>query len=88
MANAAVFDRTISQIQDRLSLISHRHKLSAHNLANVSTPGYRAKDLSFESHLQRSIQEEQVRPIQTHARHLAPEALPMAAEVEEKGGES
>lgn len=85
MANAAVFDRTISQIQDRLSLISHRHKLSSYNLANVSTPGYRAKDISFESHLQRSIQEEQVRPTQTHVRHLAPEVLPMAAEVEEKG---
>lgn len=85
MANATTFDRTISQIQDRLSLISQSHKLSSHNLANVSTPGYKAKALSFAGHLQESIKAEQVHLTQSHERHLAPEVLPLAAEVEEKG---
>ena len=85
MANAAIFDRTISQIQDRLSLITYSHKLSSNNLANVNTPGYQAKAVSFSSQLQESMKQEQLRPTQSNARHLAPEVLPMDAEVEEKG---
>ncbi len=85
MANTAIFDRTINQIQDRLSLITHSHRLTSHNLANVNTPGYQAKAVSFSNHLQESIKQEQLRLTQSDPRHLAPEALPMAAEVEEKG---
>ena len=52
MATAAIFDRTISQIEDRLNLITHSHKLVSNNLANASTPGYQAKDVSFKNYLQ------------------------------------
>jgi flagellar basal-body rod protein FlgB len=88
MGNSAIFDRTISQIQDRLDLISKSHKLISNNLANVSTPGYQAKDVSFKSHLQESIKDENLRMTQSNQRHLAPEGLSSAAisaEVEEKG---
>lgn len=88
MATAAIFDRTISQIEDRLNLITHSHKLVSNNLANASTPGYQAKDVSFKNYLQASIKEQNVALTTSHGRHLTSDALASAtarAEVEEKG---
>jgi flagellar basal-body rod protein FlgB len=88
MATAAIFDRTISQIEDRLNLITHSHKLVSNNLANANTPGYQTKEVSFKNYLQESIKEQNVALTTSHDRHLAPEALASAgtrAEVEETG---
>ncbi len=88
MGNSAIFDRTISQIQDRLDLISKSHRLISNNLANVNTPGYQAKDVSFKTHLQDSIKQENLRMALSNQRHIAPEGLSSestSAEVEEKG---
>ena len=37
-----------------LNVTSERHQLVVTNMANVDTPGYRAKDLDFRSELQRA----------------------------------
>jgi len=39
---------------DYLDLAAFRQKLIASNLANVDTPGYRTKDINFESEMRRA----------------------------------
>ena len=83
-----IFDRTLSQVQDRLSLITHSHKLVSNNLANASTPGYQASDVSFKSYLQASMNGPQPQLAKSHDRHLTPDSLSagnVAAEVEQTG---
>ncbi len=41
-------------LTDALDLIGQRQRVSAADLANVNTPGYRAKDLAFDDELQRA----------------------------------
>lgn len=45
--SAALFDRVTVGLARSLSLLSRRHQVLAQNLANVETPGYRARDLEF-----------------------------------------
>jgi flagellar basal-body rod protein FlgB len=88
MSNSTIFDRTISQIQDRLSLITHSHKLVSNNLANASTPGYQATDVSFKSYLQESMNGQRPQLTKSNERHLTPELLSsgnISAEVEQTG---
>ena len=44
-------DRTFPVLQDLLSWTSKRQQALASNVANLDTPGYRARDYSFESEL-------------------------------------
>ena len=37
-----------------LDLAAHRHKLVSGNVANASTPGYRAKDIDFQQEFQKA----------------------------------
>lgn len=46
-----LFDGAIEHLARGLAYASRRHELIAQNLANVETPGYRARDLVFEDHL-------------------------------------
>jgi len=88
MSNTTVFDRTVSQIQDRLSLITRSHKLVSNNLANASTPGYRAKDISFKSYLQESMNVQRPQLVKSNERHLAGDRVSspgMRAEIEDAG---
>jgi flagellar basal-body rod protein FlgB len=88
MDNAPIFDRTIQLIQDRLDLVSLNHRLASSNLANVSTPGYTAKELSFGQALQDSMQEQPLQLMTSDQRHIAPEISPagsIPAAVEETG---
>jgi flagellar basal-body rod protein FlgB len=88
MGNSTTFDRTVSQIQDRLNLISQSHKLVSHNLANANTPGYQAKDVSFKGLLHESLSEQRLNLAKSNQRHIAPDGYSssaISAEVEEKG---
>jgi flagellar basal-body rod protein FlgB len=88
MGNSTIFDRTVSQIQDRLNLVSQSHKLVSHNLANANTPGYQAKDISFKGLLHESLGEQRVHLAKSNQRHIAPHGFSssaISAEVEEKG---
>jgi len=43
-----VIDALSNQIEHYMDLLSARQKLVASNIANVDTPGYKAKDLDFQ----------------------------------------
>ncbi|RMG03642.1 MAG: flagellar basal body rod protein FlgB [Nitrospirae bacterium] len=42
-------DRFISRVQSLINFTMKRHKVLLGNLANADTPGYKAKDVSFEN---------------------------------------
>lgn len=52
-----LFDGMYTGLEQVLDLRSRQHTLSAVNLANADTPGFRARELNFESLLQ-SVMEE------------------------------
>lgn len=49
-----MLDQLAGQLENYLSLLSARQKLTAANLANVDTPGYKAKDIDFQNELLRA----------------------------------
>jgi flagellar basal-body rod protein FlgB len=53
-----------------LDLSSFRHKLIASNVANVTTPGYTAKKIDFDSELKKAMRQTGLRPTVTHPRHI------------------
>ncbi|MCE5312180.1 MAG: flagellar basal body rod protein FlgB [Nitrospiraceae bacterium] len=42
-------------LEKMLDISSFRHKVLASNIANADTPGYKAKDISFEKELQKAV---------------------------------
>ena len=50
-----LFDPTTRGLAAALTLREQRHEVLAGNLANVETPGYRAKDLDFRGALQEAF---------------------------------
>ena len=73
-----IFDRTIGLMQDRLSLNSLNQQVVSSNLANMNTPGYTAKELSFESTLRESLEEQVLQMVRSNDKHAAPDS-PVAA---------
>ena len=56
MANV-LFDPTIEGLARTLTLHQQRHEVLASNVANVETPGYRARELDFRNALQQAFAE-------------------------------
>jgi flagellar basal-body rod protein FlgB len=54
-----------------LDLSSFRHKLIASNVANVTTPGYVAKSIDFDSELKKAMKTENTHIRTTNPRHIA-----------------
>lgn len=50
-----IFDKTTDALGASLNLRSLRHKVTASNIANAETPGYKAKKVDFEEALSRAI---------------------------------
>ncbi|MFZ2448586.1 MAG: flagellar basal body rod protein FlgB [Syntrophobacteraceae bacterium] len=73
MSNGIVFDRTVQMMQDRLSLNSLNQKLISGNLANINTPGYRAKEVSFDKALRESLEEQVLQMVRSSGAHITPE---------------
>ena len=74
MSLPSVFDKTVSLMHDRLSLNSLNQKVISGNLANLNTPGYTAKELSFDSVLRQSLEDEVLQMVRTNDRHSAPDS--------------
>ncbi|MDR3566525.1 MAG: flagellar basal body rod protein FlgB [Syntrophobacteraceae bacterium] len=72
MDSAIVFDKTMQMVQDRLSLSSKNQKLISSNLANIDTPGYKTKSLSFDDTLRQSLQDHVLQMVRTNGRDLDP----------------
>lgn len=50
-----MFENTGSDLERYMDLLSARQKLVASNIANADTPGYRTKDIDFQSEFQSAI---------------------------------
>jgi len=73
MSGSIVFDKTLNMISDRLTLNSVNQKLISGNLANINTPGYRAKGVSFESALRESLEQQVLNMVRSNGSHMAPD---------------
>jgi flagellar basal-body rod protein FlgB len=83
-----IFDRTIQAMRDRLSLSSLNQKIISGNLANIGTPGYKAKEVSFDEVLRESLEEQVPQFARSNLRHIdpvGPEAAMKSPEIVEAG---
>ncbi len=61
----------VSKYKSYLDLSSYRHKLLSGNVANVSTPGYKAKDISFTEEYRRlTDSSRRLTPVVTQEGHI------------------
>ena len=66
-----LFDQTLGLLERSLDLRTPRQRILSSNIANSETPGYEAKDISFEKALERSMNEYSLVPLKrTHTNHL------------------
>ncbi|MDY0041847.1 MAG: flagellar basal body rod protein FlgB [Desulforhabdus sp.] len=72
MNSNKVFDHTIGLMQDRLSLNSLNQKVISSNLANINTPAYVSKELSFEQTLRDCLDRSSLHLATSSENHLAP----------------
>ncbi|MEK9691789.1 MAG: flagellar basal body rod protein FlgB [Rhodospirillaceae bacterium] len=64
-----VFKNALQLYSDTLSIREQRSKLIAGNIANVSTPQIKARDISFEDAVQRAMEVD--KPVlKTHSKHF------------------
>lgn len=70
MANI-LFDRLpIPDLSAALNAYSARQKVISNNIANANTPGYKAKNISFEEEYNRHINSSKVSGKRTDSRHI------------------
>ena len=74
-----VIDRTVELMKDRLDFSSENHDVIAANLANLDTPGYVSKKLTFDDSLKEAMRGDAMQLTVTDARHLNP--MNVAAEM-------
>jgi len=66
-----LFDNHITLLSKSLDFRSHRNALLGGNIANVETPGYKAKDLVFEQALGNAMRAQEPGPLQvSDPRHM------------------
>ncbi len=80
ISNGRLFDRHIQLLHKSMDLRSRRNALLAGNVANIETPGYKAKDLVFEAELGKAMRSHLPGPLTvTNPRHLdGRQILPLA----------
>ncbi len=68
-----VFNKTFDLLEKTLDVSHVRHKALTSNIANAETPGYKAKDVNFETELKRQLGSvgAGVRVQRTHPGHIA-----------------
>ncbi len=89
MHNSIAFDRTVELIQDRLNINSLKQNVISGNLANMNTPGYAAREVTFDSVLRKSLEENVLSMVRTDDNHLEetdPAAAMKKPEVTAEGG--
>jgi len=53
-----LFDSSVQVLEKSLDLHSMRHAITADNIANAETPGFKARRIDFEQDLQNAVQSE------------------------------
>ncbi|MCH1623790.1 flagellar basal body rod protein FlgB [Fredinandcohnia quinoae] len=64
-----LFSNTIKSLENALDYSSLRQKVISNNIANVDTPNYKAKDVSFKDHLTKEVGQ-QMSAYRTSEKHL------------------
>jgi len=64
-----------------LHITSSSQKLTASNIANVSTPGYQSKAIDFKREIQAALKKKKVTLETTNERHMPPAGRPRAIKV-------
>lgn len=54
--SSVLFDPTLQGLAQALTLHQRRHEVLASNLANVETPGFRARELDFQQELRQAFE--------------------------------
>jgi flagellar basal-body rod protein FlgB len=68
-----LFDSSLNGLQTVLDLRSQQHAMTATNLANADTPGFKAKHIDFEHALADAFDASgRLQMQQTHSAHMAP----------------
>lgn len=68
----ALFDNTkIPILSNALDAYTLRHKVISANIANIGTPGYKAKAVDFESALNDQLAKSSVPNVVTNSKHIA-----------------
>ncbi len=65
-----ITDRTLAVLEKSLDLRAQNQQVIAGNMANVDTPGYSARKMSFEDNLQQAIKRPEMNTKPVHARHI------------------
>jgi len=66
-----IFDRDITLLERSLEFRAKRNNLLASNIANIETPGFKAKDMVFDEALGKALRAQEPGPMQTtNPRHL------------------
>ena len=64
-----------------LRVTSSSQKLTASNIANVSTPGYQSKSIDFKREMQAALKKEKITLEVTNERHIPPVGRPRTTKV-------
>ena len=68
--NRTLFDRTIGILGRALDYRVRNQRVIASNIANIDTPGYRAKKLKFDEELRRAVENKDIHLKKTDRKHL------------------
>jgi len=66
----SLFGKTFHAIETSLDIAKERHGLITSNIANLDTPGYRAKDIDFRDALKDALEGTSVDLFRTNPRHF------------------
>ena len=64
-------DPTKGLMKRDLQLIAQKHKAVSSNIANASTPGYKAVKVEFDAQLKKAVSKNNLRMVETNAKHMA-----------------
>lgn len=64
-----IFDQSLTRLEHALDYSSKRNEVISNNIANVDTPFYKTKDVSFKTQLQMAMEKQQEN-IRTHPKHF------------------
>ena len=65
-----VLGRTFNLVEKSINILDKRHSLIASNIANLDTPGRRAKEINFKEALDDAVNRNSIRMTRTHPHHL------------------
>jgi flagellar basal-body rod protein FlgB len=79
-------DRTLDAMSAYLGRMSQRQQVVASNLANIDTPGYRSKDVSFHATMQELLSDNSIGIRTSQSRHIQGNPISLRASAVEVQG--